>query len=755
MNRLPLDSDNLPAWRSWLLDRVIAITFIACLGPVGLVTLEAGRSGLWGHAILCWSSLGLLAVLSRPQLASHTVRAACCGLLLYLFGLWLLTRGAAAGMLYLLAFPVLLAMVLDTRTAMLALAGACLSLAGAGWLLELPIPMLIGLPDDSVLRWVTIAGNLLWLGVLMTLATGFLLRRLERALDSQRYSAALLREVASQVPGMVFRLSMEPGQRPRFSYVSPGSQQVLGLAPEALLEDAGALSARLDRDDLRALRDQLSTAVHAGLDHCEAEVRVRQPDGSLRWVQVQASEVKRQGNMAVLTGVATDITERKQAEEMVQRQVYTDMLTGLPNRLSLQIELTRALSDAQRHQRKVGLLLVDLDRFKEVNDTRGHAGGDALLVQAGQRLQDSIGPKGIVARVGGDEFVLLVTGADCEEAAARLGQQVLEDMSRAFMVQGQQAFVSASVGITIHPDDGDDAGELLTRADQALYEAKGAGRNQCIRFTSELQERAQRRVRLANDLRSVIDSGQLSLVYQPIIELGSRRVAKAEALLRWQHPELGAVSPAEFIPIAESAGLIDGIGSWVLTTAAQQARVWRQTLDPAFRISINHSPLQFRSEQGRAEPWSQHLQRLGIPGEALIIEITEGLLLDHSDRLADRLRELRATGVQIALDDFGTGYSALAYLHRYEIDLLKIDRSFVSGTASGQTGRSLCRAMVALAQELDVQVVAEGVETAEQSDWLKSICCEHAQGWLYARGMPAPEFERWYRHHLAAVAEPA
>lgn len=748
------EADNLPAWRAQLLDRLLLLTLIASVAPCGLVSYQALRDGSWTHALLCWCMAGLLAALKLHTQAPHALRALGGAALLYFFGLWLLVHGAAVGMLYLLAFPVMVALILGTAPATLSLVVSTLTLTVIGWWMKLPIPMVVGLPGDNVLRWVTLSSNLLLLGILMTLAAGFLLRHLEQAMASHRHSAAVLRDVATQVPGMVFRLRLDERWVPRFLFVSPGSQDVLGLPPSVLMADAMAMTHRLHPEDLSQLRAVIR-AVRDGTTRHEAELRVLADDGRTRWLQMQATEVDRQAGSVVLNGVLIDITERKLTEAMVQRQAYIDTLTGLPNRLSLQIELARLLNDAQQHADRMALLLVDLDRFKEVNDTQGHAGGDRLLVQAGERLQACLGNGGFVARVGGDEFVLLLPAIGSDRDVEALGDRIGEEMSRAFPVAGQQCFVSASVGVAIYPDDARTADELLIDADQAMYEAKASGRNRCCRFTAALHDRAQRRIRLAHELRSAIERGQLSLVYQPIVDLNSGRVGKAEALLRWQHPELGAVSPAEFVPIAESTGLIGDIGAWVLSTAARQARVWRRTLDPAFRIGINHSPLQFRSDYAPALPWTDQLAALGVPGDALIVEITEGLLLDHSDALAQQLRELRASGVQIALDDFGTGYSALAYLHRYEIDLLKIDRSFVSGEGSGQTGRSLCRAMVALSQELGLQVVAEGVETAEQRDWLSSIGCHQAQGWLYARGMPSAEFERWYARHTQQQALPA
>ncbi|MEY3253133.1 MAG: hypothetical protein RL227_2106 [Pseudomonadota bacterium] len=745
------DVDPLQRWRAWLLDRVFVITMLASLLPTGLITAQAFTSGSWVHAGLCWACMALLGVLSQRHWAGYRLRAVSGGLLLYGFGLWLLVNGGAVGMLYMLAVPVLLTVVLDTAAAVVAVVGTSLTLTVVGAMLQLPFPMAMGLPGGSWLRWITISSNLFWLGLLMTLATGFLLRRLRKALESQRRSASLLTAVASQVPGMAFRLRVQPELAPLFMYVSPGAERVLGVPAYELLADARTLGRALPEDDARLLQLGLDQSANSG-EALSLELRLQRADGTMGWIDIQADAVDRDGAATILNGVITDATQRKLAEQRIRHQAYTDALTGLPNRLALQTQLAEAL---EQKDLRVALLLLDLDRFKEVNDTRGHGGGDDLLVEAGRRLQRVAGSGGTLARVGGDEFVLLLTGPDCERLAAASGERILTELSQPFSVRGEPVFISASIGVAVHPDDGLGRDALLSSADQALYEAKGSGRNRCVRFSPELQSRAQRRVQLAHDLRYAIARGQLSLVYQPVVDLRSQRVCKAEALLRWQHPELGAISPAEFVPIAEASGLIDNLGAWVLETAARQVAVWRRLLDPSFRVAINHSPLQFRSARGSGSSWTQQLEDLGIPGEALVVEITEGLLLDHCDALADQLRELRASGVQVALDDFGTGYSALAYLHRYEIDLIKIDRSFVSGAAAGRTGRSLCRSILALAHELNLEVVAEGVETREQRDWLQAAGCHHGQGWLFARGLPAGEFEDWWRQHRhPAVAAP-
>ncbi len=743
-------ADDLAAWRELLLDRVIWVAVAASLVPCVLVTLEALQGGSWAHALFCWGGTAILGAVSVRSRLPYRVRALVATVMMYGIGLWLLSGGSAMGLLCLLAFPVMTVLAVGTRAGLLALAVATATLVGVGWWLELPIPLTAGLPGDSLLRWLTIGSNLLLLGLLLSLSAGYLLRQLERALASRRSSEELLREVASQIPGMVFRLRLDQGRVPVLLYVSPGSQDVLGLDSGALMADPGLLLKSLHPDDARQLR-RLARAMLAGTARHELQLRAVTPQGRTRWLQIQATEVQRLERTLVLNGVITDITDRKQAEATVWRQAHVDLLTGLLNRLSLQIEMSQALQHAQASGTQVAMLVVDLDRFKEVNDTRGHAGGDELLAQAARRLQTCVREGDFVARVGGDEFVLLLPRLDSIETAESMGQRVLAEMARSFAVLGHQSHVSASVGIAVYPQDGREPEELMQHADQALYQAKARGRNRLCRFTPELHEHAQRRMRLAQDLRTAIERGEMSLVYQPIVELDSARVRKVEALLRWNHPELGAVSPSEFVPIAETTGLVSDIDDWVLRSAASQVRIWRQRLHPDFRISINQSPLQFRTEQAPALGWSDRLAALDVPGAALIVEITEGLLLDNDDGVARQLRELRAAGVQVALDDFGTGYSALAYLHRYEIDMLKIDRSFVSGASVGHTGRSLCRAMVSLAEELDMQVVAEGVETVEQRDWLRSIGCQNAQGWLYGQAMSAPGFERWFEQRRAVT----
>jgi len=369
-------------------------------------------------------------------------------------------------------------------------------------------------------------------------------------------------------------------------------------------------------------------------------------------------------------------------------------------------------------------------------------------VQAAERIRGSLGPQDTVARMGGDEFTVVLTALDARSGRAeaeRVARHILGVLAAAFSLQHEKIFISASIGISVCPVDGNQIEALLKHADQALFVAKGAGRNRFSHFTPALQEAAQQRARLTADLRGAMARQELSLVFQPIVELPSGRVHKAEALLRWQHPTRGPVSPADFIPLAESSGLILEIGDWIFQQAARQVQDWRQRFDAGFQISINKSPVQFRSASGSGprRDWILQLQAMQLPGDAVVIEITEGLLLEADQEVGHKLHALRAAGIPISLDDFGTGYSSLTYLQQYAIDIIKIDQSFVRHLRPGAKDLALCKAIITMAHELGMKVVAEGVETAEQRDLLITAGCDFGQGYLFARPMGVEAFEAW------------
>ncbi|MBA5606610.1 EAL domain-containing protein [Duganella sp. FT3S] len=449
------------------------------------------------------------------------------------------------------------------------------------------------------------------------------------------------------------------------------------------------------------------------------------------------------GEVEYLVFSLVEVTERKRAELLIWHQANIDSLTGAPNRYLFKERLQQRLDQAP--SAPFALLLLDLDHFKEVNDTLGHDRGDELLVEAVRRIDACLGGPGQAARLGGDEFaVIIADGAQLASLDALAGRLVAS-VAAPYQLGGERAYVSASIGIAQYPHDGDTMADLLRHADQAMYAAKGAGRNRFSRFSLALLDAMQQRIGLSNDLRDALREGQLAVHYQPIVELATGRVRKAEALLRWQHPGRGAVPPSHFVPLAEANGMIVEIGDWVLRCAADQVRRVMALGCSAFQIAVNVSPLQFRNDVGLCKRWLAYLAALGLPTCSVGIEITEGLLLDVSAELTETLRRFSAAGMQISLDDFGTGYSSLAYLTRFELDVLKIDRSFVHRIDSHAPDLALCEAIVAMAHKLGMTVVAEGVETARQRELLVAAGCDYGQGYLFAPPMTGPELEAGLR----------
>ncbi len=432
---------------------------------------------------------------------------------------------------------------------------------------------------------------------------------------------------------------------------------------------------------------------------------------------------------------------REQAHRAERLSMY-DPLTDLPHRALVMARLAVGMDACRRANRPLAVLLVDVDRFNEVNDGLGHQGGDALLLQMAARLRRVLRPADTVGRFGGDEFTLLLPDIADRAEAEGVAAKIHQALRPAFGVADADVAVTASIGVAIFPDDGATPEELVKHAGQALCVAKGAGRDCTSFFTHALREAADQRRQMVHALRAALASGQLEVHYQPIIELATGRVHHAEALLRWRHPTLGMVSPAVFIPLAESTGLIHEIGEWVFREACAQAKRWRALRGEAFTIGINRSPVQFRGG-ARAANWPEQLVEMGLPGDGVSVEITEGLLLDDNDGVAGQLEGLRTAGVSVALDDFGTGYSALAYLQKYRFDFLKIDRAFVSGLDADSPNLPLCRAMILMAHELGMKVVAEGVETEPQRDLLAAMGCDYVQGFLFAKPMPAADFEAY------------
>ena len=436
-----------------------------------------------------------------------------------------------------------------------------------------------------------------------------------------------------------------------------------------------------------------------------------------------------------------DISERKHAENVIWNQANFDSLTGLPNRNLFLQKLEHEIRSCDRSNQSMALLYIDVDRFKDVNDSLGHNLGDLLLIEISSRLKKTVREIDTVSRLSGDEFTIILGNIDDQLAVQPICQELLDALSRPYQLDNEKIFLTGSIGVTFYPQDSKDIESLQRNADQAMYAAKAEGSNRYNFFTPELQQRARRKRRMIKDLREAIEQRQFEIYYQPIVNLHDDRLYKAEALLRWQHPESGMVSPAVFIPIAEETGMIADIGNWVFYQAIEQAGLWREKFFADFQVCINTSPLQWIDDAAVMSKWFEHLRQSGIGGEVLGVEITENLLMDARDRITNRLLDFREAGIQVSIDDFGTGYSSLSYLKQFDIDYLKIDQSFVRNLDHDQDDLALCEAIIVMAHKLGIEVVAEGVESEHQDRQLRKFGCDYAQGYHYAKPLPAAEFE--------------
>jgi diguanylate cyclase (GGDEF)-like protein len=458
----------------------------------------------------------------------------------------------------------------------------------------------------------------------------------------------------------------------------------------------------------------------------------------LEWSLTAKPLVDSSGAFAGYRGVGRDVTTAGEARRKIERMARIDALTGLPNRLSMREDLAAALLRLDRRNEPFALLLLDLDHFKNINDTQGHPVGDALLVQVASRLTALAREHDTVARLGGDEFAIVLTMLETPKEAANFCESVIASIGKPFELETGSVSIGVSIGIAYAPVDGTDPDQLTRHADLALYRAKHEGRGGLRFFEPAMDAAARRRHRLERELRAAINEGTLQLHYQPQVNALTRRLTGFEALVRWDHPELGMLSPMEFIPLAEEVGLIQPLGAWVLTEACRQALTWPGHV----MVAVNLSPVQFRSPQLFVQV-QKILASTGLAPERLELEVTESLLLDSSGLVESTLKALKALGVKIALDDFGTGYSSLSYLRKYSFDRIKIDRSFVQDIESEPDSLAIVEAVIRLAKDLRMSLTVEGVETDAQLSSLQSRGCEEIQGYLIARPAPVSELSRF------------
>jgi diguanylate cyclase (GGDEF)-like protein/PAS domain S-box-containing protein len=533
--------------------------------------------------------------------------------------------------------------------------------------------------------------------------------------------------------------------------------RILGRSADNALS-IEALLASVHREDYRRVRAAIDGAIELGesftIDH-----RIVSPGGEVCFVyhQVEPGRTDATGRANRLVGTIQDITRRKRSEERIRQLAYFDALTGLPNRVLLVDQLRSAIAHAQRSGSKLAVMFVDLDGFKRVNDTLGHDAGDELLRIVADRISRSVRttdavarveseePSARIARLGGDEFVVVLGDVKQPEDATRVGRRILHALLEPMQIAAQEIVISCSIGIALYPQDGDTSETLLMNADAAMYCAKRQGRNTFQYYDASMNAKAREKLALESSLRKALERGEMILHFQPQVDQFSGEIAAVEALMRWQRPGAGLVGPADFIPLAEESGLIVPLGEWLLRAACAQNKAWQDAGLPPIGVAVNVSAVQFGERLVRTV--AQLLEETGLDPACLELEVTESVLVQDIDAALRTLQRLKDIGVRLAIDDFGTGYSSLSYLKRFPVDALKIDRSFVRDVITDPEDAAITSAIIALARNLNLQVIAEGVETAEQSAFLRQRGCHLQQGYFFSRPLPAADFARYLGKH--------
>ncbi len=544
---------------------------------------------------------------------------------------------------------------------------------------------------------------------------------------------------------MLYEAPMQPGQTMRLIYVNPAFERMTGYSREELALSSPKMlqGPKTDPASVALLQEKLFA-----FEAVRVELLNYKKDGSPFWVELNIQPIyDANGLPGGWMSVQRDISEQRNAAEKIAHQATHDALTGLPNRTLFDRRLADAVHTAQGNDGQVGILFFDLDRFKQINDTLGHPVGDKLLQEVAKRLRAQLRRFDTVARMGGDEFTVLLPDVSGQEVVEETARLLLEAMDEPFDIDGQELFVTASIGLSLAPRDGVDSATLLKNADTAMYRAKEEGRDSYRVYSQAMNARAKDRLELENNLRKALDKNELYLLYQPQVDLVTGEIFGVEALIRWESPTLGRVSPGQFIPLAEETGLIIPIGDFVLREATAQASRWAMAGNP-IRVSVNLSGRQFE------QPWivdliAEVLRESDLPAEYLDIEMTEGMLV-KGDNVKQRLNDLKALGVRLSIDDFGTGYSSLSYLRTFPLDVLKIDRSFVTPIGIDPKGEAMVRALVELGHACEMEVIAEGVETDDQRAVLCALGCDAMQGFFISQAISAREIDLLVRKTAAA-----
>ncbi|MCP5425752.1 MAG: EAL domain-containing protein [Gammaproteobacteria bacterium] len=570
-----------------------------------------------------------------------------------------------------------------------------------------------------------------------------------RDISARKQAEAALRESEEHfrnlVQGSLQGIVIERSGKPLFVNQAYAAMFGYDSVEEILqLESLNVLCAPDDRERL----NQYRVSNQAESLPTQYEYRGISKEGQLIWLEAQTRTVNWQG-MCALQSTVVNISARKEYQEQLLRQAHFDKITNLPNRVLALDRLNQSLVRAQRRQSKVGVMFIDLDRFKQINDTLGHGIGDTLLGLAGERLLTCVRREDTVARLGGDEFTIILPDLRLPMDVVLVAGKIVEVFGKSFAINNYEVFVTPSIGITLYPDDAEDADTLMRNADAAMYQAKEAGRNNYQFYTPILNEKAVRRLKIDSLLRQALDRRELNVHYQPIIDLRSGQVVAVEALCRWYNPELGHVTPDEFIPIAEETGLIIDIGEWVLVTACHQMRAWQSEGLPPLRLAVNVSSRQFRNSR-LVQVVMRVLRDSDLQPDFLELEITESLLMNDLPEVSAILRNLNDLGVRLSVDDFGIGYSSLSYLRRFPVDMLKIDKSFIGDITTDPDDMTLVDAIIAMGRSLGLEVAAEGVETRAQLELIRERGCDLAQGFHFGRPLPPDRFVVLFRDWLRA-----
>ena len=535
-------------------------------------------------------------------------------------------------------------------------------------------------------------------------------------------------------------------------YVNPAFTRITGYAPDEVIGRNPRFLESLEPN--QSAMEEIRAAVREQREGT-AVLRNRRKDGTPFWNELCIAPVRDDvGATTHFVGVLNDVSMAREHESRLRHQATHDSLTGLPNRVMLHDRLDQAIAYARRARDQLAVLWLDLDHFKFVNDSYGHRTGDELLTLVAGRLRAAVRDSDTVVRLGGDEFVVLMLGVGGEADASGAARRVLDGLNQPFELEGRRLHASASVGISLFPEDGQTSEQLLMHADTAMYRAKSEGRNGFQFYRRELGQQAQERETLARALHSALENGEFELHYQPKVLTADRRICGVEALIRWHHPELGMVPPLSFIPLAEETGLIVPIGEWVLKTACRQAQAWHDAGFIGLTMAVNVSARQFQ-QNDMVGTVQRCLAESGLSGDLLELEITESLLMDKSEALIHTLNGIKALGVSLALDDFGTGFSSLGYLRRFPLDNVKIDRSFVANVTSDAADASIAKAIIAMSHSLGLKVVAEGVESSAHLSFLQDNHCDTAQGYLFSRPLPAEQLIAKLRGMASTALAPA